>query len=185
MAAARRRIGVPIAESIDDIWQRRAMAAAILAVRELITGGSIPPATSISRLADVELGWIVAAALFGWIKCRSEQATSEGWDLEQTLRQTGINPQPWDEGAIISILPHLGVLPIDWGKPFGAWSKNDMAYFLNEALRLVHTAMVARDVGGSITTPRRKPLDEMQRIASAAAGGPLMTPNEFSDPIPF
>ena len=42
--------------------------------------------------------------------------------------------------------------------------------------------MIARDVGGSITT-RRKPLDEMQRIASAEAGGPLMTPAEFNDPI--
>ena len=44
-----------------------------------------------------------------------------------------------------------------------------------EALKLINKAMVARDVGGSITT-RRKSLDEMQRIASAEAGGPLMTP---------
>ena len=30
---------------------------------------------------------------------------------------------------------------------------------------------------------QRKSLDEMQRIASAEAGGPLMTPGEFNDPI--
>ena len=44
--------------------------------------------------------------------------------------------------------------------------------------------MIARDVGGSITT-KGKSLDEMQRIASAEAGGPLMTPDEFNDPIGF
>ena len=57
-----------------------------------------------------------------------------------------------------------------------------MVRFLLQALTLIHKAMIARDVGGSITT-RRKPLDEMQRIASAEAGGPLMTPAEFNDPI--
>jgi hypothetical protein len=186
MATARRRIGVPIAESIHDIWHRRATAAAILAMREFITGGSIPPATPIERLSDIELGWFHSASLFAWITIRAEQATAEGWDTEAALRQTGLDQEPWDAGAIASILPQLGAVPgIDWGKPIGSWPKDTMVRFLNEALRLVRTAMIARDVGGSITTPSRKPLDQMQRIASAAAGGPLMTPNEYSDPIGF
>jgi hypothetical protein len=184
--AAKRRIGIPTAENIDDVWQRRAVAAALVAAREMITGGAIPPATSISRLSDIEIGWLVAASLFGWVRCRSEQAVAEGWDVETTLRQTGLDPEPWDEGAIASILPQLGALPgVDWGQPIGSWPKDAMVRFLIEALRLAHTAMIARDAGGSITTPSRKSLGEMQRIAAGEAGGPLMTPDEFNDPIPF
>ena len=59
-----------------------------------------------------------------------------------------------------------------------------MVKFLLEALKLIHAAMIARDVGGGITT-RGKSLEEMQRIASAEAGGPLMTPDEMNDSIPF
>jgi hypothetical protein len=191
MPARRMKVGMPTPEAIDDVWQRRATAAAILAVRGVITGGTIPPATSVSRLSDIELGWIVAAALFGWIKARSEQATAEGWDMEETLRQTSLNPQPWDAGAVVHILPTLGIMSVDWNKPLGCWSKNEMVSFLLEALALVRTAMVARDVGGSITTTtttttKLKPLAEMQRIASSEAGGPLLAPGELpEDPIPF
>ena len=53
---------------------------------------------------------------------------------------------------------------IDWAKPISAWSKDQMVRFLLEAMKLIHTAMIARDVGGSITT-NRKSLEEMQRIA--------------------
>jgi len=89
-----RKVGFPTPEALDDIWQRRATAAAILAVRDVIRGGAIPPAAPVSRLTDVELGWLFAAALFGWIKTRAEQATAEGWDVEETLRRTSLNPQP-------------------------------------------------------------------------------------------
>jgi len=178
-----RKIGVPTAEGINDVWQRRATAAAILAVRDVIRGGAIPAAARVERLTDIELGWLFTAALFGWIKTRAEQATAEGWDVEETLRQTSLNPQPWDAGAIEQILPAVGALPgIDWTKPVSGWSKDQMVHFLLQALTLIHKAMIARDTGGSITT-RRKPLDEMQRIASAETGGPLMTPAEINDPI--
>jgi hypothetical protein len=178
-----RKIGVPTAEGINDVWQRRATAAAILAVRDVIRGGAIPAAARVERLTDIELGWLFTAALFGWIKTRAEQATAEGWDVEETLRLTSLNPQPWDAGAVESILPQLGTLPdIDWSKAIGHWSKDQMVRFLLQALGLIDKAMIARDFGGSITT-RRKSLDEMQRTASAEAGGPLMTPGEFNDPI--
>ena len=58
-----RKIGVPTAEGINDVWQRRATAAAILAVRDVIRGGAIQPGAPISRLSDVELGWMFAASL--------------------------------------------------------------------------------------------------------------------------
>src|SRR6187402_388537 len=116
-----RRIGLPTPEGIDDVWQRRATAAAILGVREVIRGGTIPPAAQVARLSDTQIGWLVVAGLFGWIKTRAEQATAEGWDVEETLRQTSLNPQPWDAGAIEQILPELGGLPgVSWSKPIGS-----------------------------------------------------------------
>jgi hypothetical protein len=180
------RIGVPAAESVDDVWQRRATAAAIAAVRRVIDGDAIPKATPIGRLIDVELGWLVAAAIFGWIRTRAEQATAEGWDMEQTLRMTALNPQPWDAGSVAHILPQLAELDgLDWERPLAAWSKDEVIRLLLFATKLITTAMVARDLGGGGVTTNRKPLDQMQRIASAEAGGPLAAPHEFDDPVPF
>ena len=85
MAAKRAGSASRRPKAIDDVWQRRATAAAILAVREVIRGGTIPPATPISRLSDIELGWLFAASLFAWIKTRAEQATAEGWDVEEDV----------------------------------------------------------------------------------------------------
>ena len=123
-----------------------------LGVCELInTGGAIPPATPVSRLSDIELGWFTAANLFAWIKCRSEQATAEGINTELALRLTGLDPDPWDVGAIETILPDLGELPgFDWSKPITAWPKASMVRFLSEALKLAERAMIARDIGGGI-----------------------------------
>jgi hypothetical protein len=181
--ARKRTIGMPTPEKIDDMWQRKATAASIVAVREVITGGVIPPATPIGRLSDIELGWFTAANLFAWIKCRSEQATAEGWNTELALRLTALDPQPWDAGAIESILPDLGELEgVDWSKPITAWPKDMMVKFLLKALHLINAAMIARDVGGGVTI-KGKSLAEMQRIAAAEAGGPLMTPDEMNDPI--
>jgi hypothetical protein len=184
--AGKRKTGLPTPEqAIDDVWQRRATAAAIVAVREVIRDGTIPPTTSISRLSDIEIGWLFAAALFAWIRTRAEQATAEGWDTELALRLISQSPQPWDAGAVAHILPELGALPdIDWSKPVNAWPKDTMVRFLLAALKLIDSALIARDVGGVVAT-NRKSLDEMQRIASAEAGGPLMTPNELNDPIGF
>jgi hypothetical protein len=182
---ARHKIGAPTPEKIDDMWQRKATAASIVAVRELVAGGVIPPATPISRLSDSEWAWFTAANIFAWIKCRSEQATAEGWNTELALRLTGLSPQPWDAGAVESVLPDLAEMQgVDWSKPIMSWPKDMMVKFLIKALNLIHAAMVARDVGGGVTT-RGKSLEEMQRIAAAEAGGPLMTPDEFNNPIPF
>jgi hypothetical protein len=148
--------------------------------------GAIPLATAISRLNDIELGWLHAAGLFAWIRTRSEQATAEGWDIEETLRLTSLDPQPWDAGAVAHVLPELGALPgFEWNKPIGSWPRDTMIRFLLEAMKLISNAMIARDVGGSITVTKRKSLDEMQRIAAGEAGGSLTTPDEFNDPIPF
>jgi hypothetical protein len=182
--ARQRRIGIPTAESVDDIWQRRATAAAIAAVRQVIDGDAIPKATPIGRLTDIELGWLLAAGLFAWIRTRGEQATAEGWDTEQTLRTTALDPQPWDAGAVAHILPRLAELDdIDWERPVGAWSKDAVISFLLAAMKLITTAMTARDVGSGGIATNRKPLKQMQRVASAEAGGPLAAPGELDDDI--
>jgi hypothetical protein len=183
---AKRKVGLSTPEqALDDVWQRRATAAAIVAVRDVIRSGSIPPTTAIARLSDIEIGWMFAAALFAWIRTRAEQATAEGSDTEIALRLTSHSPPPWDEGAVMHILPELGALPdIDWNKPIGQWPKDAMVRFLLAALKLVDQALIARDIGGAIGTTR-KSLEEMQREASAVAGGSLVTPNELDDPIGF
>jgi hypothetical protein len=184
--ARQRKIGRPTPEqAIDDVWQRRATAAAIVAVREVINSGAIPSGTPIARLSDIELGWMFTAALFAWIKTRAEQAASEEWDTELALRLTTHSPPPWDVGAVAHILPQLAELPdVDWNQPIGRWPKDTVVRFLLAAMKLIDAAMIARDVGGGVAT-QRKSLDEMQRVASAEAGGPLVAPNEFDDELPF
>lgn len=182
--AKRRAVGIPTAEAIDDIWQRQATTAAIVAIRSFIRGGAVRPTTLVSQLTDVELGWLFATSLFAWISARAEQATAQGWDVETTLRTTALDLQPWDYGAIVQVLPELGASPgIDWSKPLGAWPKSAIVHFLLQAMKLIDQAMIARDVGGNITT-KQKSLDEMQRIASAEVGGSLLAPNEVNDEIP-
>ena len=182
---AKHTIGAPTPEKIDDMWQRKATAASIFGVRELVAGGVIPPATPISRLSDSEWGWFTAAVLFAWIKCRSEQATAHGWNTELTLRLTALDPQPWDAGAAESILSDLGNLQgVDWSRPITSLPKDQMVKILLQAMSLIHAAMIARDVGGGVTT-KGKSLEEMQRVAAAEAGGPLVAPGELDDPLPF
>ena len=180
-----RTIGVVTPESIDDAWQRRATAAAIVAMRKMISGGAIPPATRLDRLTDIELGWLHASGLFAWISTRAEQATAEGMDTELALRLTGLDPEPWDAGAVMSVLPEIGeIKDIDWSKPVMQWPKDMVVRFLLGAMPLIRRAMIARDVGGGGVSTRHKSLEEMQRVASAEAGGPLMAPGELDDLAP-
>jgi hypothetical protein len=176
-------VGQVSLSAIEDAWQRQATAAAIAGARGVVQeGGPIPPGTPIGRLGDTEWGWVVAGVLFGWIKTRAEQATAEQLDTEQVIRLTGLDPEPWDVGAVTAILPELAdACPnIDWSQPLAAWSRETMAEFLLTAMRLIRKAVIARDRGG-IT--RQSRADVIARQANAAAGGPLMTPDEFNDEI--
>ena len=116
-----RAIGEISLSANEDAWQRRATEAAITAARGIVhLGGSIPPGTPIGRLTDAEWGWLAAAILFAWIKTRAEQAVSEGLDSDRTVRLIGIDPQPWDAGAVASILVELADRSdIDWSLPLG------------------------------------------------------------------
>ena len=109
----------PVARlSFEDAWQQRATEAAIAAARGVVKpDGPIPPLTPIGRLGDTEWGWIVAAILFGWISTRAQQATAENLDVERTIRTTALDPDPWNAGAVVAILPELAeACPISTGR---------------------------------------------------------------------
>jgi hypothetical protein len=181
----RNPIGQISISAIEDQWQRDATAAAIAAARGVVQmDGPIPPGTPIGRLSDGEWGWIVSAALFGWISKRAEQATAEQLDAEQTIRLTGLDPQPWDAGAVAAILPDLAdaCSGLDWSKPLTAWPKDDIVKLLLTSMPLIRRAMIARDLSDKGIT-RQSSAATIARQANAAAGGPLMTPNELNDEI--
>jgi hypothetical protein len=171
--------------ALEDQWQRDATAAAIAAARGVVQmDGPIPPGTPIGRFSDAEWGWIVAAILFAWISKRAEQATAEQIDTEQLIRLTALDPQPWDAGAVATILPDLAdaCSGVDWSKPLATWPKDDIVEFLLKAMRLIRKAMTARDLSDKGIT-RKSSANMIARQANAAAGGPLMTPDEFNDPV--
>ena len=179
------KIGEVSLSALEDQWQRDATAAAIAAARGVVQmDGPIPPGTPIGRLSDTEWGWIVAAILFGWISVRAQQATAEQLDTERTIRMTAPDPQPWDAGAVATILPELAAAcpDIDWTQPLGAWPRETMVEFLLTAMRLIRKAMIARDISESGIT-QKSSADTIARQANAAAGGPLMTPDELNDEI--
>jgi hypothetical protein len=145
--------------------------------------GPIPPGTPIGRLGEVEWDWIVAAILFGWIATRAEQAATEQLDTEFTIRMSGLDPDPWDAGAVAAILLELADTPgIDWSKPLAEWPRKTMVEFLTTALALIRKAVIARDLSDKGVT-RKSSANMIARQANAAAGGPLMAHDEFNDEI--
>src|SRR5262245_24577299 len=149
MRKIRNPIGQISLSAIEDQWQRDATAAAIAGAQRVIQmDGPIPPGTPVGRLSDVEWGWIVAAILFGWIATRAQQAAAERLDTERTIRMVGLDPQPWDAGAVMAILPELAdaCSDIDWSKPFTAWPRETVVEFLLRAMQLIRKAQIARDL---------------------------------------
>jgi hypothetical protein len=179
-----RTVGEVSASALEDEWQRRATAAAIEAARNVVTlGGPIPPGTPVGRLNDTELGWVLAAMLFAWVRTRAEQAATEQLDIEQTIRLTGLDPEPWDAGAVAAILPELAsTCTIDWSQPLAACPRDTMIEFLLTAMRLIRKATIARDLSDKGVT-RASSASTIARQANAAAGGPLIAPGDPDDEI--
>ena len=144
----------------------------------------IPPGTPIGRLSDTEWGWILAAMLFAWISKRAEQAAAEQLDTERIIRMTALDPEPWDAGAVSAILPELAgaCATIDWAQPLTAWPRDTMVEFLLTAMRLIRKATIARDFSDKGVT-RQSSGSTIARQANAAAGGSLMTADEWNDEI--
>jgi len=186
MKKIRNPIGQVSLSAIEDQWQRDATAAAIAAARGVVQmDGPIPPGTPVGRLSDTELGWIISGVLFAWIGKRAEQAAAEQLDTEQCVRMTALDPQPWDAGAVAAILPQLADAcsgKVDWSKPLAQWAREDIIEFLLRAMPLIRKAMIARDLSDKGVT-RKSSASVIARQTNAAAGGPLMTPDEFNDEI--
>ena len=179
-----RTVGQVSLAAIEDQWQRDATAAAIAAARGVVQmDGPIAPGTPVGRLSETEWGWILAAMLFA-ISKRAEQAAAEQLDVEQTIRLTAHDPCAWDTGAVAAILPELAdaCSDLDWSKPLTQWSREHVAEFLLKAMPLIRKAMFARDLSEKGIT-RQSSASTIARQANAAAGGPLMTPDELNDEI--
>lgn len=139
----------------EDGWGTRATAATIAAARRIVLSDAavIPMNTPVGRLSDIEWGWIVAAVIFAWITTRAQQAVEEGRDVEVVVRSAILDPNPWDAGAVATILPQLADMPgADWSRPLAEWSREQMVTFLTAALGLIRTSMIARDLGGGAIT---------------------------------
>ena len=179
------QVGEVSLSALEDQWQRDATAGAIEAARGVVQmDGPIPPGTPIGRLSDTEWSWDLAAMLFAWIGKRAEQAASEQLDAERTIRMVGLDPQPWDAGAVAAILPELAdaCAGLDRSKPLAQWPREDIIEFLLKAMPLIRKAMIARDLSDKGVT-RKSSAATIARQANAAAGGPLETPDEFNDEI--
>jgi hypothetical protein len=174
----------------EDQWQRYASMQAIEAARGIATSGTTMPAgTPVGKLSDAEWGWLFSASLYAWLCARAEQATAEGADVEAATQRTNVILNPWDAGAIKTILPRLANMNIDWEKPLVAWSQETMIAFLSTAFELMRTAMAARDRGGGAVPKYDIAVDRIHRVArevNAASGGPLAVGSELNDlEIPF
>ena len=167
-----------------DKWTKQAFDACIAAAKELIEkGGPVPPDIPIGRLTSNEWGWFVSTAVSTWVRTRSEQASAEGWNYERACHATGLEPDPWLEGAVAAVLPRLAEAcpDLDWSKPVGQWAKDDVVTSLIAGFDLVQHALAARDAvekppGAGGANP-----DLVAREINAAAGNPLMTVAEHRE----
>lgn len=175
------------ARDIEADWDSRATSAAITAAQEVIGANGINGRALISSLSELEWGWICAAAIFAWIKTKSQQATAEGTGYEVPIRTMARrDPAPWEAGAVASILPELGDLKgVDWAAPVTAWPKDAIIAFAWQIHKLTDAALASRDEGASDKIVQRLSQPVMERELSAAHGGPLLARGEMDDDIPF
>jgi hypothetical protein len=153
----RKGLSLPSLSAIEDCWQREATRVAIEKARAAIDAGAVPLNTPVGRLSDVQMGWIVAAVLFGWVGVRARQAANNGLGVNKLIRDTELEPDPWDIGAVETILPELATSEVDWSKSLAEFSREEMVAFLGDAYSLIGKAMMARDAGEMLIT-RRLPL---------------------------
>jgi hypothetical protein len=167
-----------------DVWTKQAFDACIVAGKDLIgDDGPIRPGVPIGRLTTNELGWFVSTIVSTWVRVRSEQAASEGWNYERAAHATMLEPDPWLEGAVGSVLPKLAeACPgLDWSKPVGEWEKNDVVALLIAAFRLIQRALAARDAAENpLSAPGANP-NQTARQLNATTGNPLMTIAELCE----
>jgi hypothetical protein len=171
---------------IEADWDVKATQSAIDAARDVVSGDGINGRAMISSLSDTEWGWIAAAAIFAWIKTKAQQAVAEGIGYDVAIRTMPRDPAPWEAGAIETILPALGGLQgVDWSKPIGECSKDQIVSFAWQIHKLSDQAIAARDEGAGDKIVQRLSQPESEREYSASLGGPLLARGELEDDCPF
>jgi hypothetical protein len=164
-----------------DKWTKRAFGAGLAAAKDLIgDGGPIRPGVPVGRLTESEWGWIVSAVVSAWVRTRSEQASVEGWSCERAAHTTMLEPDPWLEGAVASILPKLAEAcpALDWSKPVGEWPKDHVVAFLIAGFNLAPRAIAARDLAENPSGLHGTEPETVTRELNAAAGNSLLTAAE-------
>ena len=167
-----------------DKWTKQAFGAGLAAAKDLIgDGGPIRPGVPVGRLTESEWGWIVSAVVSAWVRTRSKQASVEGWSCERAAHATKLEPDPWLEGAVASILPRLAEAcsGFDWDKPVGEWDKGDVVAFLIAGFNLIQHALAARDAAENPAGAGGSDPSVLARTLNGAADNPLMTANEFRE----
>ena len=129
----------------------------------------------IGSLNDLEWGWIACAAVFAWIRTKSEQAVAEGIGYDQAIRaMPGRVPQPWDAGVVTAMLPALGEIDgVPWNKPIGGWSKDQMVLFLWQSHCLVEQAFSARDEGSECKITQNTSVAKSANVTVRAQWRPI------------
>jgi hypothetical protein len=131
-----------------DAWTKKAFEACAAAINDLIgVDGLFRSTTPIGRLTEPERGWLVSTVVSTWVRVRSEQAATEGWNYERAAHSVPVDPDPWVVGAIAAILSKLAEACPDapWASPVGEWKKDDVVAFLLAAFNLIQHALAARD----------------------------------------
>ena len=125
--------------------------------------------------------------MWAWVSTRAEQATTEGLDVERAIKSPSLIRNPWDVGAVKSILPELAktCAGFDWTKPANNWSKDELAGFLLAAFNLIQRAMAARDVTEEKIAGKPVSADVIARQTNGSIGNPRMTVAEFNDVVNF
>lgn len=172
MAIAARKKSPPLTDKRHD-WLQKATEEAIVQAKRMIGDGGIPPSTPIYRLSDTEWGWMIAAAIFGWINIKAQEATEHGLDVDHAILTMPGDPTPWDRGAVEMTLPKIADLDLPWDKPVGAWSKEQVVQLLWKSHGLIDDAATRRDQG--------RDDDEIIRLAEGVKQPTII----HDDEIPF
>jgi len=173
--------------AIEADWMAKATQSAIDAAREVISENDINGRAMIGSLNELEWGWICSAAIFAWIKTKSQQAVAEGIGYDQAIRSMpGSFPQPWEAGAVESVLPALSdVKGIDWETPISELPKRQMVLLAWHMHGLVERALLGRDEGAPDKLTQTSQA-VIERELRARAGGPLLARGELNDDdVPF
>jgi hypothetical protein len=167
-----------------DRWTKQAFEACVAAALDLVgKDGPIRPGVPVGRLTESEWGWFVSTVVSAWVRTRSEQAASEGWNYDRAAHATQLEPDPWLEGAIASVLPKLAEAcrDLDWSKPVGAWERSDVVALLIAAFNLILRVLEARDAAENPSEAGGANPDLIARQLNAAGGSPKMTVAELRE----